>query len=287
MGEEERPTGSRRLGDVPTDPPSYPLVDVHVHLGPSDSTEAYYPTLSGAEYLQHAQAAGVQRAYAFPPYRLSGYREANAALRDWAMTTDGRVGCFARLRGPDVLYAQFPPHLWQVRKRLRRTRRSSDIPGSLEGFDGVKLLPHLDGVPPDVQMREIHDRQLPVLVHGGRYVSPAWIVKNLLPRTSGTLIIAHLGGFPHENGLLEEGLAAARDHPRIYLDTSGIWDVSFIQRAVRRVPDKLIFGSDAPLTTPAVAWQHVASAVDDVDVLRMLGHQTPVRLGLLPPTETP
>ena len=255
---------------------------MHVHLGPSDSGEAYYPTLTGAEYLQHARAAGVQRAYAFPPYRHGGYREANATLREWAATTQGRVGCFARLGGPDVLYAQWPPHLWQIRRRLRRSRRASDVPGSLDGFDGVKLLPHVDGLPPADQLRDIHDRVLPVLVHGGRYVSPAWIAKNLLPRTAGSLIIAHLGGFPHENALLDEGLAVAEQHPRIYLDTSGIWDVSFIQRAVARVPDKLVFGSDAPLTTPFVAWQHVVSAIEDADVLRLLGHETPVRLGLLP-----
>ncbi len=267
---------------MPSEPPPYPLLDVHVHLGPSDSSEAYYPMLSGAEYLQHAHAAGVQRAYAFAPYRLGGYREANAALREWATTTQGVLRCFARLGGPHVLYAQWPPHLWQVRRRLRRPRRASDVPGSLDGFDGVKLLPHLDGVPPEHEMRDIHQRELPVLVHGGRYVSPAWIAKILLPRTAGPLIIAHLGGFPHERALLEEGLAVARRHPRIYLDTSGIWDVSFIQRAATRVPDKLLFGSDAPLTTPFVAWQHLASAIEDVDVLRMLGHETPVRLGLLP-----
>jgi len=59
-------------------------------------------------------------------------------------------------------------------------------------------------------------------------------------------------------------------------------DVGFIQRAAARVREKLVFGSDAPLTTPAVAWQHVVSAIGDVDVLRLVGHQTPVRLGLMP-----
>ncbi|MGB5951308.1 MAG: amidohydrolase family protein [Ornithinimicrobium sp.] len=281
MGDSGVPDMQRRLGTVPNEPPPYSLVDVHVHVGSSDSDEAYYPTLTGEEYLQHALAAGVQRAYAFPPFRVGGYREANAALRDWAATSQGRMGCFARLGGPQVLHAQFPPHLWQVRRWLRRPRRASDVPTSLDGFDGIKLLPHLDGVPPAHEMRDIHDRALPVLVHGGRYVSPAWIVKHLLPRTAGPLIIAHLGGFPHENRLLEEGLTAAQRHARVYLDTSGIWDVGFIQRAAARVPDKLIFGSDAPLTTPMVAWQHVACAIADDDVLRLLGHDTPVRLGLL------
>ncbi len=287
--------GRRRLGALPDGPPPYPLVDVHVHLGPSDSDEVYYPTLSGEEYLQHAEAAGVRRAYAFPPYRRTGYREANAALRDWAATTEGRVGCFARLGGADVWWAQWPPRPWQLRRKVRgslpgRRRRPSDLPGgaqgdplrALDGFDGIKLLPHLDGLPTAAELAAISERGLPVLVHGGRHVSPAWIARHVLPRTSGPLIIAHLGGFPHESGLLGEGLEVAAEHPRVYLDTSGIWDVGFLQQAAARVPEKLIFGSDAPLTTPAVAWQHLATAIDDPAVLRSLGHDVPVRLGLLP-----
>ena len=276
------PAERRRLGEVPAGPPPYPLVDVHVHVGPSDSDEVYYPTLTGAEYLRHAAAAGVARAYVFPPFRSSGYRQANAALREWAATTGGLVGCFARLGGRDAPFAQWPPRPWQVRRRLRRLPRAVDLPGSLDGFAGVKLLPHLDGLPPAGALAAIAERRLPVLIHGGRFVSPDWVARRLLPRTAGPLIIAHLGGFPHEPALLAQGLAAAERHERIYLDTSGVWDAAFVQQAAARVPEKLLFGSDAPLTTPAVAWAHVASAVDDVAVLRALGHDTPRRLGLLP-----
>ena len=259
-----------------------PLIDVHVHLGPSDSGEIYYPTFDGEEYLQHAEVAGVVRAYAFPPYRLDGYRAANAALRDWAATTGGRVGAFARLGGPVTPIAQFPPKPWQVRRWARRLPRVTDRPVTLDGFTGVKLLPHLDGMPPRDEMTEIADRRLPVLIHGGRFVTPSWIARRLLPSTSGPVIIAHLGAFPDERGLLDSALALASHHPRLYLDTSGIWNSAFVAEAARVAPGKLVFGSDAPLTTPAVAWAHLRSAIDDAGVLRALGYETPASLGLAP-----
>ena len=272
----------RRLFPVPPGPPPYPLVDVHVHLGASDTGEVYYPTLEGPEYLAHARAAGVSVGYAFPPYRHDGYRASNAALREWAAGTAGRVRAFARLGGPVAPLAQWPPRPWQVRRRLRRRPRPSDVPGDLSGFAGVKLLPHLDGMPPAAELAEVADRRLPVLVHGGRFVPPGWVVRAVLPRTTGPVVLAHLGAFPHEPRMLEQALQLAAAQPRLYLDTSGIWDSAFLQRAARAVPAKLLFGSDAPLATPTVAWQHVATAVGDPAVLRALGNQTPAALGLLP-----
>lgn len=267
---------------LPDGPPDFAILDVHVHLGPSDSGEVYYPTLSGAEYLVHAQAAGVVAACAFPPYRIDGYQAANAALRDWSAGTQGRVAAFARLGGRATV-AQWPPRPWQVRRVVRRARRGSDVPGDLSGFAGIKLLPHLDGMPPKSQMDEIADRRLAVLVHAGRFVAPRWVARHVLPRTTGPVILAHLGAFPHEPRLLADALTLARAHSRLYLDTSGVWDAGFLRQASRTVPDKIVFGSDAPLTTPAVAWSHLATAVDNADALRLIGHDTPVDIGLLAP----
>ena len=59
-------------------------------------------------------------------------------------------------------------------------------------------------------------------------------------------------------------------------------DAGFLRAAAGAVPGKLVFGSDAPLTTPAVAWAHVASSVGDPGILRALGTETPRSLGLLP-----
>lgn len=279
---------TRRFGPAPTGPPDVPLVDVHVHLGPSDSGEIYYPDLGGPAYLELAEAAGVRHACAFPPYRLEGYRDANAALRDYAATTGGRVLAFARLGGPVVPLAQWPPKPWQVRRRIspHSRRRATDVPGSLDGFAGIKLLPHLDGMPTQAELADIAERELPVLVHSGRFVPPQWVARAVLPWTSGPVVLGHLGAYPHQPAMLDTAISLARRHPRLYLETSGIWDSAMIRRAVEQVGDKVLFGSDAPLTTPAVAWQHVATAVDDDAAMRRLGSTTPLAVLGLPATRT-
>ena len=71
--------------------------------------------------------------------------------------------------------------------------------------------------------------------------------------------------------MLEDAIEVAQRHPNVYLDTSGAWVSGFVEHAVDQVPRKLIFGSDAPLAHPLVAWQHVASVVHDEKLRERIG----------------
>ncbi len=264
-------------------PPPFPLIDVHLHLGESDTGEIYYPPLLGDEVLELMDAAHIERTCAFAPARTDGYRAANDALAAWCAGTGGRVRAFARIGGAEQPVTE--PALWLVRRKLRRAvterrrPRPSDLgPDGLARFDGVKLLPHLDGMPSDDVFDEIARRRLPVLIHGGKYSSPRWIEKAVLPRVPGPLIVAHLGAFPAEEALLPDALDLAERYPNVWLDTSGAWVSDFIRHAVRRVPRKILFGSDAPLAHPLAAWQHVSSIVTDDAVLERIGRQNALDL---------
>ena len=260
----------------PLPKPPFPLVDVHVHLGPSDTGEVYYPHLSGEEYAGLMDAADVERAYAFAPLRSEGYRAANASLRAWAASTGGRVRAFARLGGRAVPVTE--PALWLLRRKaaslLRRRAPDLDHLDDLGGFAGVKLSPHLDGLPSDEAFARIAELELPVLVHAGRYSPPRWIERVLVPRVRGPIIMAHLGAFPCAEPMLRDAVEVARHHARVYLDTSGAWVSAFVGYAAERVPEKLLFGSDAPLAHPLVAWHHVASVVRDEALLERIGRDT-------------
>ena len=227
--------------------------------------------------------AGITHAAVFPPYREDGYRHANSVLRDMVAAGDEDLLAFARVGGRRKPVTA--PELWMVRRKLRSAvlGRPSDLPSDgLAGFDGVKLLPHLDGIPePDV-FAEIAERGLPVMVHGGRYSDPGFIEKKILPHVPGTLIIAHLGAFPCEEGMLRDAVELARRVPNVYLDTSGAWLGGFIGWAAERVPHKLMFGSDAPLAHPRVAWLHVATNVTSDDAIEDIAWRTAARLLNLP-----
>ncbi len=247
-------------------------IDCHVHIGASDTGQIYYGRLTGEEWLAMAEAAGIERAVVFPPTLDAGYRAANGTLRDWGARIGGRVRVLARLGGRRMPIEE--PLPWLIRRAARRMviAPPPDMPeGGLDGFAGVKLLPQLDGIPGRRAFEEIADRRMPVLSHAGRFVPASWLARVVLPRTTGPLVLAHLGAFPAQGDLLEEAIDLAAREPRVYLDTSGIWERRLLARAIEAVPRKLMFGSDAPLTHPGVAWAQVERLIPDAGLRGRIG----------------
>jgi hypothetical protein len=247
-------------------------IDAHVHVGASDTGQAYYPTLTGPEWLDLARAAGIDRGVVFPPTMDAGYRASNERLRDWAAGVPDRIRVLARLGGRRLPLAE--PRGWLVRRAARRAvmpRPLDLIEGALAGFAGVKLLPQLDGIPGRRTFEEIADLRLPVLSHSGRFVPARWLARAVVARTTGPVILAHLGAFPAERDLIDEALDLALAQPRVHLDTSGIWETALLARAIERAPHKLVFGSDCPLTHPGVAWDQVARLIPDPGLARRIG----------------
>ncbi|MEJ5915134.1 amidohydrolase family protein [Pseudokineococcus sp. 1T1Z-3] len=262
------------------------LVDVHVHLGPSDSGEVYYPDLAAAELADVAAVAGVTASCAFPPYQVGGYAGANAEVLAAGRGSGGTVLPFARLGGRRPAFCR-TPRPWQLRRAARRGLLGvpPDLPGApgapdgLPAYAGVKLLPHLDGLPDAETFAVLRELRLPVVVHGGEHVPPAWVERRLLPLLGRCpVVLAHLGVFPLAEPLLADALALVRRRPGVVLDTSGVWSSVLVARAVRAAPDQVVFGSDAPLTHPAVAWQHVAESVRDDGLLERVGAVNPARV---------
>ncbi|MEE8600443.1 amidohydrolase family protein [Euzebya tangerina] len=265
-------------------PPATPLFDVHVHVGPSDTGELFYPNMQPSEWETIIASGGVARSCVFPPLRDS-YLRANEALADWAAGTGGAVLPVARLGG-EIPWTTH--QLWQLRRKLRGklSIRRPDV-GDLSRFAGVKLLPHLDGLPDDATFNRINELGLPIIVHGGIHVTAEWIESEVVSRTTGPVIIAHLGAFPAGDHELVQAVTVARRHERVYLDTSGVWLAAFLTYAAEKVGEKLVFGSDAPLTHPLVAWHHLRVAVQDDALLEQIGWYTPCRLFGIDPDDRP
>ncbi len=266
--------------------PAGGLVDVHVHVAADDG-----PGLRLAEFSGLAEAAGVRCAALFPPRRAGGYAEANEALRLAVAGDAGRFRPFARLGG--VLAASraalWPPSLHQARSlaRSRRQRPPADLlldgaplgagastpefVAALRGFDGVNLLPHVDGFPSAAALTAISELGLPMVVHGGERMPPSLLERRLIGEVSGPIVLAHLGAYPASAPDFAAALELARRHEHVYLSTSGSWLAEFVAVAARSVPTKVLFGSCVPLMHPLVAWHQVAAAVRDDETLALIG----------------
>ncbi len=266
--------------------PAGGLVDVHVHLAADDG-----PGLRTDEFSKLAEDAGIRCAAVFPPRREGGYAHANDAILKTVETGTRRLRRFARLGGVMAVNraALWPLSLHQVRS-LARSRRSAPSPNllldgvplgadastpdfvtALRGFDGVNLLPHVDGFPSANALAAISELGLPIVVHGGERMPPSVLERHVIGEVSGPVILAHLGAYPASAPEFADALDLARRHKRVYLSTSGTWLAEFIAEAARSVPEKVLFGSCAPLMHPLVAWRQVAAAVGDDETLKLIG----------------
>ena len=258
------------------EPPPFPLIDVHAYVG-EPMGGGLYGRLVQEEVAGWMDEARVEHVCAFVPQRAR-YAEANGDLRAWADGTDGRVLPLARLGGaggPRPIRG-----IGQAKGAVRAAlRRQEEEAVDLDGFAGVLLRPHTDGMPPDAVFREIACRASPVIVHAGEQAPPGWIAQHILPKTTGPVILQHLGAYPGDAHLLREAVALAEREPRVFLDIGVPSLAPFVRFAARRVPEHVLFGSGMPVLHPATAWAHVAAALPGDDgLLRAIGRDNAARL---------
>ncbi len=263
--------------------PDHPLYDVHVHFGESDVADLVYSHLPGQVYVPIMDACGIEHANAFAPFRTDGYRELNAQnLAFCRENTGGRVKAYCRLGGRRLPWTTKRP--WQFKIKLGRmvkghTGDLHDL-NTLADYGGVKLLPLVDGLPSDEYFQAIADLKKTVLVHGGNNCGPAFIEQEIIRKLPAghRVIIAHLGAFPMQENLYKQALGVLNRHPAVVLDTSGVLVSSILTHAVRTVPDRLVFGSDCPLTHPAAAWAQLAATTSDKGLLKRIGWELPLEV---------
>lgn len=252
------------------------LIDTHVNIGTSDWQGRSFNRIDWEGAVKMLLEAGVTGACALPPL-IAEPAEANAHILGKA-SVEKRVKVFPFARIPGSGGPRPVQGLWQARRALRakvleRRKQPRTAPGSLEGYSGVKLAPHLSGIPHETWFEEIRRLDLPMLIHSGTHSPPRWICSHLLPRTTGPILLAHLGSFPCSAECLQDAVALAAEHPRVFLETSAVGLTGFIDYAVRRVPEKILFASDMPMMHPSVAWGHLVASVRDDAVLNRIAFE--------------
>jgi predicted TIM-barrel fold metal-dependent hydrolase len=203
------------------------IVDVHTHLG----TDIDGMIGDRAE-LERVQArAGISRSIVFcldEPDRRPAFRAANDRTLAHAAASEGRLVPFVRLdlsEGP-----------------IEEATRCLDL-----GARGIKLHPRAQRfLLDDERLAPVFelaaDRNVPILIHGGRGLPPiADALARLVDRYGATLIIAHAG---------IADLAALAHHfsgrPGVFFDTS-VWsplDLLDLHRLVS--PEQVLYASDYP-----------------------------------------
>jgi predicted TIM-barrel fold metal-dependent hydrolase len=276
-----------------------PLTDFHFHLGPG-LDEVWAPAADLDAWLAEMDRHGVGRLWTMPYRHAITYEVAtgNAFVLRAAAARPDRLVPVRRAALPVDLgyelraeaaalaaqYAASPPvaaagaariafHKWRAQRGgSDRVRRG---PGG-EAFRALKFHDLQDGsLTPDMWVAVQREYRLAVL-----HINPFKLehLLRLAPIAGDfAVVVAHLGAFTLIPEQLDKALDLAARHPGLYLDTSAIFALPFLDAAVARVPDRLVFGTDGPCF-PLAAALSVVRAAGAEDRLRANGRELAERV---------
>lgn len=152
-------------------------------------------------------------------------------------------------------------------------------------FRGLKLHPvstlahpaHPDTI---ALIRAAGELGVPTLFHCGDepLTTPLSIAPAAAACPDAKVILGHMGGYRH----VDEAIDVAERHPNIILETSAMPYPHKIREAIDRIGvDRVIFGSDGPVSSPALERQKVVRAgLTDDELDLVLGGTAAALLGV-------
>jgi len=243
------------------------VVDVHVEVEP-DETRRPRAIGDPEQVEREMRQAGVVRSLTFPAARSRGYLKANNAVA--RMAVERPFETLARINGVRDPGSGTGAKLRNV-ARSRGDEHTS--PADVEQyayedrFAGFMLNPVADGLPDTEVLAELESVGLPVLTYGGREFPPETIEKTLLTYDF-PLVIAHFGGYPLDERLMNRAIELLGRHGDCFLDTGFVTLRDPIERAVMEHPDRVVFGSGAPAVHPNVGLMEVLTLDVPEDAMR-------------------
>ncbi|MBM4024084.1 MAG: amidohydrolase [Planctomycetes bacterium] len=214
------------------------IIDAHCHAGrglnygkdnpPSDP----WTTYNDPQWtLQRMEEAGIDQTVIFPINNTT-YRQANEEIAGYVRRWPTKFLGFAK--------HDAKTEAGQIRDLLRHEVR--DL-----GLRGLKL----HGVPSPEMVEAAAELGIPILYHPPTVAASLDVVRS---HPNVPFVLAHLGSFASQRWREHvAAVAAARQIPNLYLDTSAVVFVPYLEQAARELPaEKLVFGSDGPLVDARV-----------------------------------
>jgi predicted TIM-barrel fold metal-dependent hydrolase len=243
------------------------IVDMHMHI---EDVASLGWSVSAEDCIRAMDAAGVDSAAVMTFTDLPGLNPRGLELIAEACASyPGRLLGFLRLH---------PAQLEDSKRLLRRAVTEL-------GFKGLKLHPvstlqHPGGAATIELVRLAGELGVPTLFHCGDepLSTPLSVAEAAAACPGSTIILGHMGGYFH----VDEAIEVAEQHPNLVLETSAMPYPDKIRTAVERLgAERVVFGSDGPMASPALERQKVVIAgLSAPDERLVLGGNAAVLLGL-------
>jgi predicted TIM-barrel fold metal-dependent hydrolase len=222
------------------------IFDMHMHIEQGSSLGWQ---VSAADCIRAMDEAGVERSAVMTLSDLPGHNPRGLELiAEACHSYPDRLHGFVRLN---------PAYLETSRQLLKQAITEL-------GFKGLKLHPvstlqHPGGAATIDLVRYAGELGVPTLFHCGDepLSTPLSIAQTAAACPDAIIILGHMGGYFH----VDEALEVAERFPNIVLETSAMPYPDKIHTAVARIgAERVVFGSDGPVSSPALERQKVVIA---------------------------
>lgn len=243
------------------------VIDMHMHV---DEIPALGWHMSASQCVASMDEAGIDAAAIMT---ITDLPEVNPGalemIADACIEFPGRLFAFARV------------HPWYQDEAVRLLKLAI----SKYDFRGLKLHPvtniaHPSGEDTLRLIRTAAELGVPTLFHCGDepMTTPLSIAPAAEACPEATIILGHMGGYFH----VDEAIEVADRHPNVVLETSAMPYPNKITEAVQRIgAERVIFGSDGPVCSPALERQKVVMAqLSPAQEARVLGLNAMTLLGI-------
>jgi predicted TIM-barrel fold metal-dependent hydrolase len=219
------------------EPPRPRVIDAHCHAGKGfnygKDSKAFpaWTTFNDPErLLRTAAEVGIDQSIIFPIANTT-YEKANEEI----------AGFVRKYAGKFIGFAKHDPKTEDGKIKALLTREVREL-----GLKGLKL----HAVPSAEILDTVAALRVPIIMHPPRVGDCLEVVR---AHPAINFILAHLGSFGSRESK-EHVLAidAAKVLPNLYLESSAVVFVDYLEQAAKELPEKLIFGSDGPLVDPRV-----------------------------------
>ena len=244
------------------------IIDMHMHI---EDAEALGWKMSAADCVRAMDEAGVDKAVVMTLTDLPGLNPRGLELiAEACQGHPDRLFGFVRLN---------PAHLHQAKQLL--TTAITEF-----GFKGLKLHPvsslqHPGSKATIELIRQAGELGVPTLFHCGDepMSTPLSIAPAAAACPDSVIILGHMGGYFH----VDEALDVAEQYPNIILETSAMPYPEKIRVAVNRIgADRVVFGSDGPVSSPVLERQKIVIAeLGDEATRLVMGGNAQLLLGLV------
>lgn len=253
------------------------VVDTHVTLEPDETRRPR--GMGDAEQIEvEMEQAGIVQSLVFPGTRDGSYVKANNAAARLAVNRPFRP--LARING-----TRDPGQGPTSRLRNLASSRTEDhtSPDDIEQyayedrFYGFVLDPAEDGMPDEEVLDRLDDADLPVITYGGEGCPPS-VIESALLDYDFPAIIAHCGGYPSNEAMMDRAIDLLDRHEQCFLDTSLVRTRDPLERALMEHPSQVVFGSGAPEIHPNVAVMEILTLDVPEDAMRKVFSKNAGRL---------